>query len=129
MVDYNLKDPLVLDCLRKLGALDVKTTIDCGYKQSEKDPVLINKGTLEQNRLLLTRDKNTIDEKKFKPCSHGGVIIIKHPRPTANMICAWMKAFIQSGKRAYAKSHVTYLNSSGFRIHTHHPQPITGVFK
>jgi hypothetical protein len=40
-----------------------------------------------------------------------------------------MKAFVQSGKRAYAKGHVTYLDRDGFKIHTHHPQPITGGYK
>lgn len=128
MLDYNLKGKLVLECLGRLGAVDVKTTIECGYKQNETDPVLINKGTLEHNRLLVTRDKNTIDEKKYKPCTHGGIIIIKHARPTPDMVCDWMKAFIQSGKRAYAKGHVTYLSGDGFKIHTHQLQPITGTF-
>jgi hypothetical protein len=128
MVDYNLKDPLVLECLSKLKALSVKTTIDCGFEQGTKDPVLVE-ATREIERLLLTRDKNSIDERLYPPCTHGGIIIIEHPRPTAEMVCAWMKSFVQSGKRAYAKGHVTYLNGDGYKIHTHQSQPITGRFK
>jgi hypothetical protein len=128
MVDYNLKDKLILECLRKLGALDVKTTIECGYLQDTKDPILV-RGTSEKKRLLLTKDRATIDEFAYPPCSHGGIIIIDHKRPTPDMVCDWMKSFIQSGQRAYAKHHVTYLNNEGFRIKTHNPEPITGAFK
>lgn len=128
MVDYNLKDRLILECLRKLNALDVKTTIECGYGQGTEDPVLV-RGTSEKKRLLLTKDRSTIDASVYPPCSHGGIIIIDHKRPTPDMVCDWMKLFIQSGKRAYAKHHVTRLNKDGFIIETHHPEPIKGAFK
>lgn len=128
MVDYNLKDRLVLECLRKLNALDVKTTIECGYDQGTEDPVLVE-GTSKKRRLLLTKDRASINEIVYKPCSHGGIIIINHKRPTPQMVCDWMKSFVQSGKRAYAKGHVTYLNGGGFKILTHHPEPVTGTFK
>lgn len=128
MVDYNLKDKAILACLKRLNALDVKTTIECGYDQGTDDPILV-KGTAEKKRLLLTKDRSTIDEFVYPPCSHGGIIIIDHKRPTPDMVCDWMKAFIQSGQRAYAKHHVTYLNGDGFTIKTHSPQPIVGAFK
>lgn len=122
MVDYNLKDKRILTALDKLGALDVKTIIECGYKQDTDDDVLINKGTIEEKRLLLTKDKNTIDEWTFPPCTHGGVIIIKHKRPMPEEVVARVRAFVQSGKRAMAKGHVTHLYADHATIHT-----LTGI--
>jgi hypothetical protein len=124
MIDYNLVDPEILACLQKLTALKVKTIIECGYSQDAKDEVLINKGTIEQKRLLLTGDKKSITRKKFKPCEHGGVIIIKDPRPNADKVCAWMKAFVQSGQRTLAIGHFTHLKPDGATIYTHHKDPI-----
>lgn len=118
MVDYNLKDPLILQELDKLGALDVKTTIECGYEQWTHDDILV-KGASEQRRLLLTKDKETIDEIEFPPCTHGGIIIIKDKRPMPENVVAWVKAFVQSGKRALAKHHVTHLLPDRAVIYTH----------
>lgn len=118
MVDYNLKDPYILKALSSFGALDVKTTIECGYSQHTDDDVLV-KGTSEKRRLLLTKDKETIDEIEFPPCTHGGIIIIKDKRPLPENVIAWMKAFIQSGKRSLAKHHVTHLWPDRAVIHTH----------
>jgi hypothetical protein len=118
MVDYNLKDPRILTALSSFGALDVKTTIECGFEQGTHDDVLI-KGTSEKRRLLLTKDKETIDEIEFPPCTHGGIIIIKDKRPMPENVIAWMKAFIQSGKRELAKHHVTHLWPDRAVIHTH----------
>lgn len=128
MVDYNLVDPDILACLEKLTALKVKTILDCGYSQETKDEVLVNKGTVEHRRLLVTGDKRTITKKKFKPCHHGGVIVIKDPRPTAKKVCAWMKAFVQSGQRTLAIGHFTHLREDGATIYTHDKDPITVRF-
>jgi len=128
MVDYNLVDPDILACLDKLTALKVKTIIECGYSQDTKDEVLVNKGTVEQKRLLLTGDKKTITKRKFKPCEHGGVIVIKDPRPTADKVCAWMKAFVQSGQRALAIGHFTHLRADGATIYTHLKDPVKVKF-
>jgi hypothetical protein len=119
MIDYNLVDPDILDALNKLNAVKLKTIIECGFEQGEKDEVLVNKGTVEQRRILLTGDKKTITKHKYKPCKHGGVIVIKDPRPDAEKVFAWMKAFIQSGKRTLAINHFTYLRSDGATIYTH----------
>jgi hypothetical protein len=124
MIDYNLVDPEILAALEKLNALKVKTILDCGFSQHTGDDTLVNKGTVEHERVLLTRDKRTITKKKYKPCKHGGVIVIKHPRPTADMVFAWMKAFVQSGKRALAKNHFTYLRADGATIYTLSREPV-----
>jgi hypothetical protein len=119
MIDYNLVDPDIISALESLGAVKAKTIIQCGYQENTDDDVLINEGTVEYRRILLTGDKKTITKKKYKPCKHGGVIVIKHPRPDAEKVFAWMKAFIQSGKRAFAVNHFTHLRPDGATIYTH----------
>lgn len=119
MVDYNLVDPEILDALNRLNAIKSKTIIECQYRQGEDDEVLVNKGTVEHRRILLTGDKKTITKEKYKPCEHGGVIVVKDPRPNADKVFAWMKAFIQSGQRAFAINHFTHLRADGATIWTH----------
>ena len=119
MVDYCLKDPEIIKELEQFKSLDIKTTIECGYRQNATDKTLIWTGTIAQDRILLTRDFQTIDEHKFTPCRHGGVIIIHHRRPDANVVRSYMKAFLQSGIRKYAKNHVSHLKRDGARIVTH----------
>ena len=124
MVDYNLIDPEIIEKLESLGALDVKTIIDCGYQQDTKDDILIWQGTLEQNRILLTADFRTINEKKYTPCNHGGIIIIEDPRPSPEKVFAFVKAFLQCGQRKYAKKHVTHLKRDSIKIVTHEKKPV-----
>lgn len=118
MIDYNLKDPRIVDALSGLGALEVKTTIQYGYRQGTHDDILV-RGTSEHRCLLLTKDKESIDEIEFPPCTHGGIIIIKDKRPMPENVIAWVKAFVRSGKRALAKHHVTHLWPDRAVIYTH----------
>ncbi len=122
MVDYNLNDPEIMSELQRIGALKAKTIIECGFKQDTDDNTLV--GATEDHGLLLTGDKNTIDEHKYRPCTHGGIIIIKHRRPTPQEIFRRMKAFCESGERKHAKGHVTHLMKDGGIIYTH-KKPIT----
>lgn len=123
MVDYNLIDPEIIEGLEKLGALDVKTTVDCGFAQNAKDPELIQ-GTTEKDRILLTADVNTIDERKYKPCTHGGIMFIDEKRLFPNEVVALVKAFVMCGQRGIAKKHVTHLTKNGAKIITHDKEPV-----
>ena len=124
MVDYDLKDPQILKKLEELKALDVKTTIECGYPQHTKDPVLIWEGTVEKERILLTANFGDIGENRYTPCKHGGIIIIDHPRPSPDIVYAFVKAFLQSGQRKFAKKHVTHLKRDSIKIVTHEKKPV-----
>lgn len=128
MVDYCLKDPEIIEKLETLGALDVKTTIECGYFPHTKDDVLVWEGTQEKDRILLTGDFKTIDEHRYKPCHHGGIIIIHHPRPSPDIVFAYVKAFLQSGERKYAKKHVTHITKNAVKIVTHEKEPVIVEF-
>lgn len=118
MVDYNLIDPEIIRGLENFGALDVKTILECGFNQNAKDKELI-KGTSDLDRILLTGDFRSIDENKYKPCEHGGIMIIKEKRPFPSDVIALVKAFLQCGQRRFAKHHVTYLKKDSLKIITH----------
>lgn len=124
MVDYCLKDPEILQKLETLGSLDIKTTIECGYPQSTSDADLIWKGTVEQERILLTRDYGTINAATYTPCKHGGILVVHHPRPTADIVHAFVKTLLQCGERRQAKCHFTHLRRDSIKILTHKPQPV-----
>jgi hypothetical protein len=127
MVDYDLVDAEILTALNKIGAVNVKTTIECGYSQGAADKVLVD-GTQKKRRVLLTGNYNDINERVYKPCFHGGIILINHPRPTGDIVYARMKAFSQSGGRSEAKGHVTYLNEDKAIVHKLHKEKIEVAF-
>ena len=119
MIDYCLIDRRIMLALKTLETIEVKSTIECGYAQNESDEVLINEGTVEQNRLLLTTDRKTINRNRYKPCTHGGVILLSHRRLDADNILASIKAFIQSSKGNLAINHFTHLRPDSAKIYTH----------
>lgn len=119
MVDYCLIDPEILTKLESLGALDVKTIIDCGYPSYTEDAKLVWDGTVKENRVLLTGNYKDINERIYPPCLHGGIILINHPRPTPDIVYAYVKTLLQCGKRKFAKNHVTHLTREAITIVTH----------
>ncbi|MCA1621402.1 MAG: DUF5615 family PIN-like protein [Acidobacteria bacterium] len=123
MVDEDILGPQVIDALRRIGSVDVKTTFECGLKSGTKDNRLVA-ATTTKRRLLLTHNFRDINERVYEPCEHGGIILIKHPRPSAEEIYARMKAFCESGKRSEAKGHVTYLRSDRFTIYKEHKESV-----
>jgi hypothetical protein len=128
MVDYDLKDPEILEALRKIKSINVKTTIECGFDPWTPDEKLVE-GTTTERRLLLTANYNDINEDVYEPCYHGGIILIKHERPSPETVANRLKAFAQCGKRSLAKSHVTHLNENSATIHTLDEKPVEVRFK
>ncbi len=119
MIDYDLVDRRIVAALKTLEGVEVKTIIECGYPQNASDEFLVYEGTVEQKRLLLTGDKNTITRMKYKPCTHGGVIVLRHRRPNADSVLAAVSAFIESSKGSVAVNHFTHLRPDGAKIYTH----------
>lgn len=117
MIDYNLGQP-VAEKLNELGAVKAITTIDYGFKQHTEDAELV-RATGKHNCLLLTKDRRTINEDVYPPCSHGGVIIVKEKWPSVERVFACVKALCQSGHRSKAAHHVTHLWEDRAIIHTH----------
>lgn len=116
MVDYCIIDHEILTALRKIKTLDIKTTIECGYSPWTKDETLVA-GTTEKRRLLLTANYRDITPHRYPPCGHGGILLIKHPSPTGEIVYDRMRSFALKGGRSHAKGHVTYLNADKAEIH------------
>ena len=119
MIDYNLVDKKIVSGLKSMEGVEAVTIIECGYAQDTADEVLVNEGTVKEGRLLLTRDKRTINRWKYLPCTHGGVILVRHRRPDPDAILAAVTAFIQSSKTSVAVNHFTHLKPDGAKIWTH----------
>jgi hypothetical protein len=116
MVDADLFDPEILEALRSIKSLDVKKTLDCGFNPWTHDQTLVE-ATEPQRRLLVTGNFRNINEKRYPPCGHGGIILINHPSPTGRVVGERMRAFARAGGRSHAKGHVTYLNRDKAVVH------------
>lgn len=117
MVDHTFGEP-VAKKLNEWGSIKAATVVAYGFRPNEKDAVLID--SLDgYNCLLLTHDHNTINEHRYEPCSHGGIIIIPHDKWTVEYVFDRVKAFILSGKKSLAEHCVTYLHPKRAIIHTH----------
>ena len=115
MVDYCIIDPEIVDALRQIKTLDVKTTLECGYHPWTADETLVA-GTTEKDRLLITANYRDITPARYPPCKHGGIILIKHPSPSGQIVFERMRSFALKGGRSHAKGHVTYLNADTAEI-------------
>jgi hypothetical protein len=124
MVDEDLFGKEIIAALHQLGsAVDVKTIVECDFPTGTKDKALVA-ATQRKRRILLTANYNDINERKYPPCEHGGIILIYHPNPSAEVVSSRLKAFCQSGKRSQAKGHVTYLSEDKFKIYKLHEEII-----
>lgn len=123
IVDEDLLDPDIIDALKGIGVLHVKTLLECDLSCGTKDGPLVARAKAKE-RLLLTANYVDINERRFPPCTHGGIISIDHKQPTAKIVRERIKAFCASGKKSSAKGHVTYLKEGKFIIHKLHKEKI-----
>lgn len=123
IVDEDLLDPEIIDALKGIGVLHVKTLLECELRQGTKDKTLVAKAKAKR-RLLLTANYVDINERVFPPCTHGGIILIDHKQPTAKIVRERIRAFCASSQKALAKGHVTYLKEGKFIIHKLHKERI-----
>lgn len=98
--------------------VEAKTTKDCGFAPSTRDSALIG-ATAALNRILLTRDRNTINRRRYMPCTHGGIIVLRANRLRESQVRNLIKLFCLSGIRQHCVGHFTYLSKDHAVIHTH----------
>jgi hypothetical protein len=118
MVDYNL-DPAAIAGLNKIGSIKAKRSIDYGLSQGADDKDLVYN---KKRCVLLTGDFRSIDEQKYPPCQHEGIIILKEQRALPEKIVACVKALSQSGYRKETSHNVIYLWEKKAIIHKHDKQ-------
>jgi len=115
MVDYNL-NPAAIDGLNEIGSVKAKRTTDYGFSQGAADKDLVYN---KKRCVLLTGDFRSIDEQKYPPCQHEGIIILREQRASPEKIVACIKAFSQSGYRKETSHNVIYLWEKKAIIHKH----------
>jgi hypothetical protein len=119
MIDETFGEP-VASALNKISSVKARTTFDYGYRPGEEDAQLVS-GTVEHNCLLLTHDGNTINEHRYPPCNHGGIIIFRGDWDQQK-IHNRVRAFCLSGAKSRAPHAVTHLYENHAVIHTHNEQ-------
>jgi hypothetical protein len=109
----------VADAVNEIGSnITAKTHTENGLAPNAKDATLIEYGK-EHNCIVLTHDRNTMNERIFKPCDHGGIIIFKEKRWFPEQVATSLKALRRSGKAGLVAHHVTHLSADRAVIHTH----------
>lgn len=122
MIDYTFGEA-VAKKLNLLGKVRAQTTKAYGFPANVQDEEIIN--TLKETKhLLLTHDYNTINERRYPPCSHDGIILIMDRQWTEESIFEKMKAFCESGYRKYAHHCVTRLYSDKCKIFQHNNETL-----
>lgn len=117
MIDHNFGKP-VADQLNTIGSVKAATTLEYGFRQDADDEDII--ASTEAFRcLLLTHDFNSINETKYPPCTHGGIIIFKQKKWFPESVREAVKALCLSGARRVAEHSVTYLYSDRAIMHRH----------
>lgn len=110
MLDHNLRS--AAECLGDIGRVRVATLQTYGLPQHTDDVPLI-KFAESKNLILVTNDRATIDEKKYPPQTHAGIIIFKgNELPKKEVVCARMKRLYQSGSRKSLRRNVTHLHKN-----------------
>ena len=115
MVDYCL-NPASIPELNRLGSVKAKRTTDYGFRPNADDKDLVYN---KVGCVLLTRDFRSIDENKYPPCQHEGIIILKAKRPSPEQIVSCVKAFAKSGHRKKSSHNVIHLYEKKAIIHKH----------
>ena len=119
MVDECLDGPVAkkLDSLRK--DVTAVTSQELGFSNHASDDNLVL-FTKNNDVVLVTADKNTINRSLFPPCSHGGIVVVTDPKWTEDTIRDSMKMlFAQKRRRQLVKNHFTYVSREEATIHTH----------
>jgi hypothetical protein len=118
MVDENFGKPVADGVNKHIGSIKAKTIFDFGFRQGTKDRILIAQ-TNRLGQVLLTFDQNSIDERRYPPCTHGGIIIVKDKHWTTESVVSDLKAFTYSGSRKLTAHCVTHLFKDRAVIHQH----------
>lgn len=106
LLDECLQSELAKE-IKRWRALDAKWVNETNTLPSTSDDDLI-KVACADNRILVTIE-NRINEKRYRLCTHPGIIIFKAKAQHDVIKARLFKQFMLSGQRARAKKAVTYL--------------------
>ena len=93
--------------IKKWGALDTQWVNETKMLLSASDDELMDVARAD-NRILVTIE-NRINEKKYRLCTHPGIIVFKAKAQHDVVKAKLFKRFMLSGQRARARKAVTYL--------------------
>ena len=113
---------------KKIQAVSV-FELEPDFHDYTEDPELIQLGRRERF-ILLTSDVNSINIKKFPPCTHAGIIKMMG-MPSKEDVLARLHKLLRSGPHylKQIRSHVTHLTDEGATIYKEHNETVEVRFK
>jgi len=99
------------EAIRKHKAIDAFWVNESEGLSSSSDEELMALARL-QNRIFVTVE-NRIDDKRFRICTHPGIIVFRAKRQHDAVRSNIFRLFMLSGQRARSKKAVTYLRIDG----------------
>ena len=119
LLDECVTDPLAKALGDCSSALNLEYVRENGMGSAEDADVM--RYATREDRIVVTTETG-INHKKFKICTHPGIIILSGKRRHESIQADIFKKFLLSGHRSKANHAVTFLSHEGARIKTGEPE-------
>jgi predicted nuclease of predicted toxin-antitoxin system len=123
LLDEAITDPLAKMLRDSSSALNIEYIRDMAGMREIPDDGVVKYATRE-NRIVVTTETG-INEKKFKICTHPGIIILGGKRRHETIHAELFQRFMLSGHRKEAHHAVTYLSDNQARIKKSDTEEVT----
>jgi predicted nuclease of predicted toxin-antitoxin system len=124
LLDECVTDPLAKALGDRSSALNIEYIRDNGMGSAEDADVI--RYATKENRIVVTTETG-INHKKFKICTHPGIIVLSGKRRHESIQAEVFQKFLLSGHRKEAHHAVTFLSQSEARIKTSDTGPDTVI--
>jgi len=124
LLDECVTDPLAKALGDCSSALNIEYIRDNGMCSAE-DAEVVRYAT-QENRIVVTTETG-INHKKFRICTHPGIIVLCGRRRHESIQAEIFQKFLLSGHRKEAIHHVTFLSENEARIKTGETTPDTVI--
>lgn len=123
LLDEAITDPLAKMLMGCSSALNIEYIRDIPGMRETSDDGVVQYATRE-NRIVVTTETG-INEKKFKICTHPGIIILGGKRRHETIHAELFQRFMLSGHRKEVHHAVTYLSDKQARIKKSDTEEVT----
>lgn len=118
MLDECILHKPIRIALAGANSFNVRNVEQLKYALPTDDAMLVA-GTRKHHRLLLTLDTGTITEKRYPPCTHGGIVQFNKCEVTPEYVMPRLRALKTLGLISKMLGHFTYIYHDRIKIVTH----------
>lgn len=115
-MDEDAGGNVLCKALDTIGYLNITTVGDCGLLG--KGDTVIVRTAKKLNKIVVTANKNDLNEHTFPPCGHGGIIIFDENELKPAYVVPRIKAIKTLRLFDKVKSHVTKIYDERIEVHT-----------